>query len=373
MSMMKAFPYILYEILNDDSRSESPIMWLPHGRAFRILDKKKFATDVMPLYFKATKMSSFKRQLNLWGFKLIICFGDEVLWRESFVKDHPEYLKSIQRSPAASWADSVHHCYDRTEFYQMLHDINITFGGSANNDDNGNGPRILNSQHQLQIQNTTTNNNTSVQQTFWSTNNDNDNGAPIPNLANQMEMNSQQQLQNTTNNNASVQQTFFWPGARQASSSPPAPEFMRHQHQLFPVMNQPEAAVLPSLKEDETRPLTSPVLESERIRRGPIEADGVGVYDVDAEFEEELERRLGFPKSYARDNSSSSLSTYLSLHGVDADGETSLNTVSGHGFNFNDVAQEELKQASYWNEDEGSSPMDEFSQLIESSIHLLPP
>ena len=350
--MMKTFPFILYEILNDDKRSESPIMWLPYGRAFRILDKKKFATDVMPLYFKATKMSSFKRQLNLWGFKLIVCFGDEVLWHESFVKDHPEYLKSIQRSPAASWADSVHHCYDRPEFYQMLHDINITFGGSANNDDN---------------------NNTSVQQTFWSTNNDNDNGAPIANLANQMQMNSQQQLQTTTNNNASVQQTFFWPGARQASSSPPAPEFMRHQHQLFPVMNQPEAAVLPSLKEDETRPLTSPVLESERIQRGPLEADGVGVYDVDAEFEEELERRLGFPKSYARDNSSSSLSTYLSLHGVDADGETSLNTVSGHGFNFNDVAQEELKQASYWNEDESSSPMDEFSQLIESSIHLLPP
>ena len=78
--------------------------------------------------------------------------------------------------------------------------INITFGGSANNDDN---------------------NNTSVQQTFWSTNNDNDNGAPIPNLANQMQMNSQQQLQNTTNNNASVQQTFFWPGARQAVKLPP--------------------------------------------------------------------------------------------------------------------------------------------------------
>ena len=96
-SMMKTFPYILYEILNDDSRSKSPIMWLPHGRAFR-MDKKKFATDVMPLYFKATKMSSFKRQLNLWGFKLIVCFGDEVLWRESFVKDHPEYLKSITLS-----------------------------------------------------------------------------------------------------------------------------------------------------------------------------------------------------------------------------------------------------------------------------------
>ena len=117
--MMKTFPFILYEILNDDKRSESPIMWLPYGRAFRILDKKKFATDVMPLYFKATKMSSFKRQLNLWGFKLIVCFGDEVLWHESFVKDHPEYLKSIQCSPAASWADSVHHCYDRPEFYQM--------------------------------------------------------------------------------------------------------------------------------------------------------------------------------------------------------------------------------------------------------------
>lgn len=42
--------------------------WLPHGKGFLILQKRKFALDVMPLYFKHSKFTSFTRKLNRWGF-----------------------------------------------------------------------------------------------------------------------------------------------------------------------------------------------------------------------------------------------------------------------------------------------------------------
>ena len=72
------FPFRLHSMLNsiDDffpsagsSSDTSPVTWLPHGRAFIVLDKDKFLTDIIPVYFSQTKMRSFTRQLNLWGFK----------------------------------------------------------------------------------------------------------------------------------------------------------------------------------------------------------------------------------------------------------------------------------------------------------------
>jgi len=62
------------------------------------------------------------------------------------------------------------------------------------------------------------------------------------------------------------------------------------------------------------------------------------------------------PKQVNNNNTLSS-----SLHG--------MTTMSAYG--FNEVAQEKLKQAPDRNE--SSSPLDEFSQFIESSIHPLPP
>ena len=44
------------------------ITWLPHGKGFIILQKRRFSMDVMPLYFKHSKFTSFTRKLNRWGF-----------------------------------------------------------------------------------------------------------------------------------------------------------------------------------------------------------------------------------------------------------------------------------------------------------------
>lgn len=61
------FPQKLMAVLETDQLSDV-ITWLPHGKGFIILQKKKFASDIMPLYFKHSKFTSFTRKLNRWGF-----------------------------------------------------------------------------------------------------------------------------------------------------------------------------------------------------------------------------------------------------------------------------------------------------------------
>lgn len=55
------------EILSNSQLSDI-ITWLPNGKGFIILQKRKFATEVMPMYFKHSKFTSFTRKLNRWGF-----------------------------------------------------------------------------------------------------------------------------------------------------------------------------------------------------------------------------------------------------------------------------------------------------------------
>lgn len=61
------FPQKLMSVLDNDRLSDI-ITWLPHGKGFIILQKKKFAAEVMPIFFKHSKFTSFTRKLNRWGF-----------------------------------------------------------------------------------------------------------------------------------------------------------------------------------------------------------------------------------------------------------------------------------------------------------------
>ena len=65
------FPAKLCEMLDyaEQNGLSDVVSWLPHGKSFKIRDDKKFMTDVANHFFKATKLRSIHRQLNLWGFK----------------------------------------------------------------------------------------------------------------------------------------------------------------------------------------------------------------------------------------------------------------------------------------------------------------
>lgn len=101
------FPTILYNMLelaaaDNNMRSPSnwgvyPFAWCEHGRAFRIIDRLQFE-EVLPLFFKATKLRSFQRQLNLWQFERIKSGPDKDAWyHQHFRRGHPEYMKKMIR------------------------------------------------------------------------------------------------------------------------------------------------------------------------------------------------------------------------------------------------------------------------------------
>lgn len=64
------FPTVLHHMLNEAEKNgfAYAVSWQPHGRAFHVHDPEKFVKDIMPLYFRHTRFSSFQRQLSLYGF-----------------------------------------------------------------------------------------------------------------------------------------------------------------------------------------------------------------------------------------------------------------------------------------------------------------
>jgi HSF-type DNA-binding len=72
------FPHKLYHILQNRDFKDI-IAWMPHGRSWKLLDRKEFTKRVLPLYFRHQKHASFKRQLSGWEFRrgLKECVGNE--------------------------------------------------------------------------------------------------------------------------------------------------------------------------------------------------------------------------------------------------------------------------------------------------------
>ena len=70
-SSKSEFPIKLYamlELADNIPEFAKAVTWLPHGRAFRVLDQDTFMNDVVPVFFNQTKIRSFNRQLYMWGF-----------------------------------------------------------------------------------------------------------------------------------------------------------------------------------------------------------------------------------------------------------------------------------------------------------------
>jgi len=84
--------------------------WSENGENFVVKNVEKFATEVLPLYFKHSNFSSFARQLNFYGFRKLRT--DPILtsdidprtacyvrfYHEKFQRDKPELLVQIKRA-----------------------------------------------------------------------------------------------------------------------------------------------------------------------------------------------------------------------------------------------------------------------------------
>ena len=63
-----SFPQKLYSIIEIE---KDILCWSKKGTSFKIIDSESFANTIIPKYFRHTKMTSFQRQLNLYGFRRI--------------------------------------------------------------------------------------------------------------------------------------------------------------------------------------------------------------------------------------------------------------------------------------------------------------
>lgn len=71
----------------------------PHGRAWKVLDKRLLVEEAIPKFFGQSKYPSFTRQLSNWGFKRLLKGGLDLdcYYHECFLRGHPRLTVLMRR------------------------------------------------------------------------------------------------------------------------------------------------------------------------------------------------------------------------------------------------------------------------------------
>lgn len=96
----KLFPQRLHQLVEDgDEKFSDVISWMPHGRSFRVHDKKRFTNEILPKYFKQSMFASFCRQLSGYGFVRVRRVGPDkgTYYHELFLRGQSHLCTKIQR------------------------------------------------------------------------------------------------------------------------------------------------------------------------------------------------------------------------------------------------------------------------------------
>lgn len=103
--VLETFPEKLHDLLEycENNGLTDVCSFFPHGRAFAVHQPRRFTEEIMPRFFKHTKLSSFHRQLNLYGFRRILQGPDHGgYYNPNFVRGHRGLASTMQRVKAGS-------------------------------------------------------------------------------------------------------------------------------------------------------------------------------------------------------------------------------------------------------------------------------
>ncbi|GFH45132.1 hypothetical protein CTEN210_01606 [Chaetoceros tenuissimus] len=87
--------HIILKILCNEG-SDEIMSWLPHGRSFKVHNTRAFEQVVMKRFFRQSSISSFKRQLNMYGFQKVH-YGRDIgsYYYRHFLRGRPLLAKNI--------------------------------------------------------------------------------------------------------------------------------------------------------------------------------------------------------------------------------------------------------------------------------------
>nr|XP_012594257.1 heat shock factor protein 3-like isoform X2 [Microcebus murinus] len=117
--------------LVDDTVLDDVIGWNENGQTFRIVNEQIFAKDLLPKYFKHNNISSFIRQLNMYGFRKVITLDSRMTGQVKKVAmefQHPFFkkgesglLENIKRKVPTMKIEDVRIYPD--EFQRMMAEV----------------------------------------------------------------------------------------------------------------------------------------------------------------------------------------------------------------------------------------------------------
>ena len=93
------FPTKLYEMIDEIELQglSDVVSWQPHGRCFKVHQVSTFKI-LLQNYFKLSKLASFQRQLNLYGFqRLTVGLDKGSYYHELFLRSRPDLVTRIER------------------------------------------------------------------------------------------------------------------------------------------------------------------------------------------------------------------------------------------------------------------------------------
>ncbi|XP_078067516.1 heat shock factor protein 1-like isoform X2 [Mustelus asterias] len=102
--------------LVEDTGTDDLISWSRNGTCFQVSNERRFAKEILPMYFKHNNMASFVRQLNMYGFHKVVHIGvglprdlDDIIefQHPRFRQGEPQLLDHIKRKVSVSRVDDL--------------------------------------------------------------------------------------------------------------------------------------------------------------------------------------------------------------------------------------------------------------------------